>query len=271
MKYTIPYLPILISGLVILIVVHIVTAKTNPIRKLWSSLEGFQAPILTNPQCPTAYKFFNDAVGESFCCKGTVNPFTHACTAKESSELCAFVPGSKDPRNPSRVLPLCSDVITNTHTETQTRECPSSLPHYASVGKCCFSGTDLDGRDCTDFDNKSPKTYCVLAGTPLKTGEQRCDALQRDEAASCPTSLQKTTYTLGRKEVEKYGDGVSGVQIPVCFNPTSSCIPENIISYAQSQGAWTDKNPATWSYACANWTRVNLARDTTGQYDTNYL
>jgi len=270
MKYTIPYLPLLVSGVLILIVFHIVTTKKNPIQELWKTLEGFQAPVVTTPQCPNGYKFFNDSGGESFCCKGTINPYTHACTATGTNDLCAFAPGTPDPRKPGSELSLCSKMIVQLHKANQDALCPASLPHYASKGKCCFSGTDLDGNDCVDYDNKDKGRYCILNGTPA-AGEQLCSALKRDEVAVCPAGLQKTTYALGSKEVAKYGNKVNGLKIPVCFNPASSCIPESAIPYAQGQGAWADKNPATWAYACANWTKVNIDHDTTGKYDTNYL
>lgn len=269
MKGTIPFLPIIISVLVIFIVFHIVTATQSPLQKLLKTLEGFQAPILTTPKCPGGFRFFNDQQGESFCCAGGINVYSHSCMAKGASDLCAFTPKTTDPRKPGRVLPLCSTLIQDQHQTNQDNLCPGSLPHYASIGKCCMSGTDLDGYNCVDHDNASNTRYCILNGTP-KPGEQLCSALQRNEQTSCPTSLEKVTYSLGDKEAAKYGTKVKGVQIPVCFNPTGSCIPENILSYAQGFGAWTDKNPATWSYACANWTKVNINRDTTGQYDTCY-
>lgn len=269
MKGTIPFLPIIISALVVLIVFHIVTSKENPVQKIMKTLEGFQVPVVSSPRCPGGFKFFNDRQGESFCCAGGVNVFSHTCMSKGANDLCAFVPKSKDPRNPERTLPLCASLITQQHQTNQDTLCPAALPHFASIGKCCMYGTDMDGYNCADFDNQDKSRYCILNGTP-KPGEQRCDALQRQEQATCPAALQKVNYTLGQKESQKYGEKVKGLQIPVCFNPTSSCIPENILAYAQGHGAWTDKNPATWSYACANWTKVNINRDTTGNYDTNY-
>jgi hypothetical protein len=266
---TLPYIPILLTALVVLIVFHIVTTK-NPITELLKKIEGFQAPILTTPQCPAEYKFFNDKLGESFCCKGQVNPYTHTCMSNTVSDLCAFKPNVKDPRDATRILPLCSEMISSQHAANETSFCPSAMPNYGTKGKCCMSGTDLDGYDCTDYDNAHPKQYCVVKG-PLKAGEQACDALQRDEQTVCPTGLQKTNYVLGEKEKAKYGERVAGVKIPVCFTPESSCIADKALSYAQQQGAWTDKNPATWKYACTNWEQINLRRDMTGISDTNYV
>lgn len=265
---TFPYISILLTALVVLIVFHIVTTK-NPLAELVKQIEGFQAPILTTPKCPTGYKFFNDKVGESFCCNGTVNPYTHTCTAKGVSDLCAFKPDVKDPRNPSVLLTLCNSMITQQAAAAETNFCPEGLPNYGSVGKCCLSPTDLDGYDCNDFDKAHPNQYCIVKGE-VKPGEQSCSALQRQEQTMCPKSLEKVNYTLGQKEAEKYGTKVKGVKIPVCFTPESSCITENVLSYAKQQGAWTDKNSATWKYACANWEQINVQRDLTGITDTNY-
>jgi hypothetical protein len=257
-----PILPIIVSLLVILVVIHIVTSKQNPIKQLISSIEGFQAPVVTSAQCPTGYKFFNDRDGASFCCNGKVDPFKHTCKPKDSNGLCSFIPTDG--------VPLCSSMIVDQHKTNQDALCPTSLPHYASKGKCCFSGTDLDGYDCVDYDNKNPSLYCVLNGT-LKAGEQQCSVLQLTEKSSCPSGLQKISYTLGEKEAKKYGSVVSGMKIPVCFNPTGSCIPNNAVSYAQSKGAWTDKNPATWAYACTNWEKVNIDRDIVSGLETSYV
>lgn len=268
MKGSLPYLPVLVSVLVILLILHIVLAKKNPVLELLQ-MEGFQAPILTVPTCPGGYKFFNDKDGASFCCKGTVNPYTHTCSAKGTYDMCAFEPDMRDPRNPNTVLSLCSSLFSRIHQENKNNLCPSIYPNYASNGRCCKNGTDLDGKNCIDIDNQNPRNYCIIHGIP-QGDEQRCDALRRDEATTCPKGLQKVSYTLDSIETTKYGSSVKGLRIPICFNPTSSCIPETSLSYAQSQGAWTDKNAATWGYACANWTKKNIERDMTKQFDTSY-
>jgi hypothetical protein len=265
---TFPYISILLTTLVVLIVFHIVTTK-NPISAILKKIEGFQAPVLTTPKCPTGYKFFNDKIGESFCCNGSINAYTHTCTAKGGSDLCAFKPNVQDPRNPSKILPLCNSLIAQQSAAAQSNFCPQSLPNYASIGKCCMSSTDLDGYDCSDYDNARPKQYCIVTGA-VKPNEQSCSALRQDEQTMCPSSLAKVTYTLGQREAEKYGSNVKGVKIPVCFTPESSCIADNVLSYAQQQGAWTDKNSATWKYACANWEKVNIRRDLTGVSDLSY-
>ena len=264
---TFPYIAILLTSLVVLLVFHIVTTK-NPIADLVK--EGFQAPILTTPKCPSGYKFFNDKLGESFCCNGKINPFTHTCEAKGASDICAFKAQAQDPRNPAAKLPYCNDLIATQAATAQNNFCPGSLPNYATVGKCCLSSTDLDGVDCNEFDNAHKKNYCIVKGE-VKVGEQLCSALQRDEATMCPANLVKVDYKLGAKEASKYGNKVAGLKIPVCFTPESSCIADNVLSYAQSQGAWTDKNEATWKYSCVNWDKVNVQRDLTGVSDTNYV
>jgi len=259
-KTAFPYISIFLTALVILLVFHIVTTK-NPLADYIK--EGFQAPVLTTPQCPKGFKFFNDKMGESFCCNGPVNPFTHSCTVTGEKDLCAFKPKVQDPRNPSAVLPLCTNVITTQASTAQKDFCPKALPNYASIGKCCMSSTDLDGVDCSAYDNAHPNQYCVI-----KDGG--CSSIQRVEETKCPAQLATVQYKLGKRETDKYGSKVEGLQIPVCFSPESSCISDNILSYAQEKGAWTDKNTATWKYACTNWDKVNVQRDLTGISDTNY-
>ena len=251
---TFPYIAILLTSLVVLLVFHIVTTK-NPLADLVK--EGFQAPILTTPKCPSGYKFFNDKLGESFCCNGRINPYTHTCEAKGDTDLCAFKAQVKDPRNPSALLPYCNELITTQAVTAQNNFCPTSLPNYATIGKCCLSSTDLDGVNCNDFDTAHKKNYCIVTGA-VAAGEQLCSALQRDEATMCPANLEKVEYTLGQKETTKYGNQVAGLKIPVCFTPESSCIADNVLSYAQEKGAWTDKNVATWKYSCVNWDKVNV-------------
>jgi len=73
-------------------------------------MEGFAAPPIKIPQCPTDYTFFNDSKGDSFCCAGAVNPYTHVCTATEPNELCAFTDEAEDPRGGRIPLPRCADL-----------------------------------------------------------------------------------------------------------------------------------------------------------------
>jgi len=69
-------------GALLLVVVFIVMSKGG-LRSFLGGVEGFSAPpIPESPQCPIGYKFFNDEQGASFCCRGSVNPYTHQCEAK---------------------------------------------------------------------------------------------------------------------------------------------------------------------------------------------
>lgn len=267
--------PILLAGLVLVVVLYIVlrpdsSSITSATKWLSSHIEGFAVALGDTPKCPSGFKFFNDKKGESFCCGGKVNPYTHACEATEASKLCAFKPEMKDPRNPAVQLPLCSSMIART-TQTAVKEnCPGQFMNYASIGKCCLTDSDLDGYDCTSLDRDDTSRYCVTGGRPLKAGEKRCSLLQMEENASCPKPLQKMSYTLGEKEAQKYGPAAKGVAIPFCFGMESSCIPNNVIKSVQPTGVYADKNVDNWKYSCSQWEKVNLRRDTTGSVDSSY-
>jgi len=235
-------------------------------------VEGFSAPILSTPQCPEGYKFFNDRRGESFCCSGTINPYTHTCDAKDSNGICSFKPGVQDPRKttPSG-LAVCSDIIIKSHQESQSAFCPESLPNYVSKGKCCATGADLEGADCIADDNRDTRRYCIAKGVPAP-GEQSCSQMQVSETTTCPTGLAKMPYTLGGRELAKYGGAMAkgSVNIPICFGMESSCIPDKAVDYAKANGAFTDKGD-NWQYTCSNWKKLNIDRDLTGTYDKTYV
>jgi len=61
-------------------------------------IEGFAAAILDTPKCPDRYTFFNDKRGDSFCCAGQVDPYTHTCKGNRSNDLCSMKPNMKDMR-----------------------------------------------------------------------------------------------------------------------------------------------------------------------------
>lgn len=268
--------PILLALLVLVVVLYIVlrpdsSSITSATKWLSSHIEGFAVALGDTPKCPNGFKFFNDKKGESFCCGGSVNPYTHACEATEPSKLCAFKPEMKDPRNPAVELPLCSSMIARTTQTAAKEKCPGKFPNYASIGKCCFTDSDLDGYDCTSIDRSDPNRYCVTAGHPLKAGEKQCGALQMEENAFCPAPLRKIPYTLGESEERKYGPAAQGVTIPVCFGMESSCIPNNVVTTVQSNGVYADKNVNNWKYACSQWEKVHLRRDLTGRMDESYI
>lgn len=267
--------PILLAALVLGVVLYIVlrpdsSSLTTATKWLSSQIEGFAVALGDTPKCPNGFKFFNDKKGESFCCGGKVNPYTHTCEATGAAQLCAFKPEMKDPRKPSSELPLCSSMIAKTTATAAKEKCPAQFMNYASIGKCCLTDSDLDGYDCTSLDRNDPTRYCVTEGRPLKAGEKRCNALQMDERTECPKSLQKMSYTLGAREVQKYGPAAKGVTIPFCFGMESSCIPNNVVKSVQAQGVYADKKVDNWKYACSQWEKVNVRRDLTGTMDGSY-
>lgn len=226
--------------------------------------EGFAVSSDT-PKCPDNYKFFTDARGDSLCCNGSIDAYKHKC----NGGFCAFKRGMKNPALPGGVVPFCADLIAKSNANAVIQQCPSVYKHYANVGKCCFSGTDLDGKDCDPVDNKE-KTYCRVSGT-LAAGEQWCSAMRMFENAKCPEGLYKTSYTLGAKEIAKYGEKAKNRNIPICTGIENTCIPGATLDALQSDGIYKGKAKAAWKYSCDNWETVNIRRDTTGTTDASYL
>lgn len=268
------HLPILTAIAVVLLVIYIVSrTESSPIAHFmqWISthVEGFSSPVLDTPKCPIGYKFFNDAKGDSFCCGGQINPYSHTCLAKGIDSICAFKPNVPNP-NGSGTLPLCSKLIRSNHATSQASNCPESLPNYANVGKCCYNPSDLDGNDCSKSDNADFSKYCKTSG-PLQPGEQQCSALRMSEQAFCPTGLSKIKYTLGQRESAKYGKDATGINIPVCFGMDQTCIPDNVVSELQKYGIYGDKTSESWKYACSGWEKINVQRDLTGNMDSTYV
>lgn len=274
MRKLLLYSPFLLVAIILLIVFYIVMRNdTSPVAKFtqWYSnlTEGFLAPVGDVPKCPTNYRFFNDKRGDSFCCNGRVNPFTHTCESKNYWDLCAFESDVTDPRNPQGKLVSCSLLTTKTYKESSDAHCPGNLPHFGTIGKCCLNDTDLDGYDCTARDNADTKKYCVINNP--KPGEQSCSALRMDEVTTCPSGLAKMPYTMGQKEQSKYGSSAN-MTIPVCFGMEQSCIPNNVITEVQKRGIFSDKtNLDGWKYSCSGYERVNVQRDLTAQMDATYV
>ncbi len=262
------HLPILVAIAILLLVIYIVSrTESSPVAKAtqWVSaqIEGFGMPILSTPKCPTGYKFFNDEKGESFCCAGEINPYSHKCLAKGKNAVCSF--------KPTNNMPLCSALIKNTHSSAENNFCPERLSNYASIGKCCYNHADLDGYNCTKEDNEDMNRYCKITG-PLKPGEQLCSALRMSETAVCPNGLSKMSYTLGQQEINKYGNAAKDVTIPICFSMEQSCIPDTVIAAVQKDGIYGDKKdlPA-WKYSCSGWDKLVVKRDLTGNMDNTYV
>ena len=266
--------PIYAVILVVFIVLYIIaTPGISPIVKFaqWisSHTEGFAAPVET-PKCPYGYKFFNDERGDSFCCNGSINPYSHICSTSTPDGICAFRPNTADPRNPKRVLTLCSALISKSGQTNNDSFCPGRFPNYADLGKCCLTPTDLDGYNCQAEDNKDTDRYCIVKGTP-KSGEQLCSNLRMYEQSTCPTGLQKINYMLGDREIAKYGNSARYTNVPVCFGMDNSCIPDVAIKELQKNGIFKDKSDLnSWKYSCSGYEKVNVRNDMTGTMNNNY-
>lgn len=263
----------LIAALAILVVVAIVKSSgstwiSSGASKLSEMLEGFGTPNVTL-KCPQGYKFFNDAAGASFCCKGEVNPYTHTCAATSADGICAFAPGTPDPRG-GATLPLCGAVIDTANAEARESFCPPRLQNYATSGKCCASSTSVDGTDCSPLDLADKNMYCVISGAP-KAGEKLCANLKMEALGTCPTGLRKVGYELGERERARYGVETDGVVMPVCLGVDAVCIPDEAITELNKKGIFGDKNIATWKYSCSGYNTAVVRRDTTVAMDNTYV
>ena len=54
--------------------------------------------VSSGPKCPDNFTFFTDKEGDSFCCKGIVDHYTHTCKAVGADAMCSMRPNVKDPR-----------------------------------------------------------------------------------------------------------------------------------------------------------------------------
>lgn len=214
--------------------------------------EGFADKIVATPKCPAGARFFNDKKGDSFCCRGGLNPFTHTCSGTGENDICAHKGGVPDPRNPGRILVECAALIEREHRQDQSTFCPKALPHYGSVGKCCMSGTDMDNADCIAYDNKDPKRYCKIRG-PFASGEQLCSDVILAETTKCPTGLEQILFTPA---------GQNARRLPACFSVQRNCVPTNVIQQAKTDGIGGLKDvPANWEYSCDQYEKVYVRRD----------
>jgi hypothetical protein len=242
--------------IVIVIAVVILILYETMVRR---STEGFAAG--QTPQCPTGYKFFVDARGESMCCAGgEIDRYKHVCTNSSPLGKCSL----KKDKNSI----WCGDLIAKKAAEASTNLCPKSMPHYATIGKCCATATDLDGYDCSDADKSQASSFCSASGS----GSGSCAQRKMEEGAFCPQGMAKIPYTMGPKETAKYGAAASGKTIPVCFSMEGTCIPDNVIREVQKDGIYREKTDmASWLYACTGWDRVKNKRDLTGKIDSSYI
>jgi hypothetical protein len=256
-------LSVLLGGLVLL-------ALLGFFRKT----EGFASTIL---QCPAGYRFMNGANGDSFCCRGTIDTYTHKCVSHKTPEdnnLCAFA-RTADPMDSKQLLPLCSSLIETIATTGAANNCPAALPHFVTNGmgvdKCCRTASD-NLIDCSAADLKDKEGgYCIAKGA-VEKGEKSCDELRMLEGAECPNGagFAKIMYPLGTREESAYGEKAKGRKVPVCTRVNDTCIPDAAITYLQGKGVFTDKNVNTWKWACGVWDRVVKRGDQTVQMVSTY-
>jgi len=83
-------LPIVFGILLVIGVLLFVILRDHP------SIEGFA--ILNTPKCPENFTFFNDRRGDSFCCQGEVDRYSHTCKARGEKQMCSMKPDMIDPR-----------------------------------------------------------------------------------------------------------------------------------------------------------------------------
>ena len=234
--------------------------------------EGFISPP-TTAQCPPGYKFFNDAKGESFCCSGKLDPYKHTCMSNstmDSGDICAFKPGMPHPQFPKSILTLCSKLVVRSTESNSESFCPGSLKYYASDGKCCLSGADINGKDCDASDLSDPERYCLTRGSPTKKGEQSCNGLKLFQDVQCPTNLSKVMYNISKSDTDAMPQGTrhtSGAQIPICAGiQQGSCIPDNVLDAHKSANDYFAKSSTGTDsifnkYKCSDWDRINNKRD----------
>lgn len=241
--------------------------------------EGFQ-DAKDIMRCPPGYTFFNGPSGDSMCCKGTVNPYTHQCEGAETARnsMCALSASVADPRRTFKgeMLPDCRNVIAQQVSEGAASFCPPSLPHFAKESeteeKCCKNPVVIAGETgfaCGSADKASTANYCIAKGTPNinpADGKQErlCSEATMLETATCPKDItgkrvfQNVNYVMGDREAARYDIAdLKGLTLPTCFRLNEVCIPETAITYAKSRGAFTEYDPATWEYSCAVWSRKN--------------
>lgn len=238
--------------------------------------EGFEGSntakyVSTLPKCPPGYTFFNGPKGDSFCCRGEVNTYTHTCLAHqipEDNNMCSFTK-AEDPLNSTRKLPLCSALVEKTAAAGSSENCPASLPNYVSDGmgseKCCKTASE-NPYDCVDADLADENRHCIVAG-PNKD-KNPCDKARLLESAECPkdAGFVKFQYPLGTRE----GPAAAGLVMPVCSRVNETCIPDSAIAYMKTKGVFKDKDIAKWNWSCSTWEKVYKNLDGTVKPDMKY-
>jgi hypothetical protein len=270
--------PLVAVGLfaLVLLICYLVATQSKSVlvsttQSVADFFEGFQQQQTSTTKCPgivldaygnvvsPAYTFFTNATGESMCCAGTVDKLKHTCKPAANAAnslgagMCAFRPGVPHPTLPGQTLPLCGAVADGVNAANGTNICPPSLPKYAASQtqkSCCKTGTNLDGTECIQRDLEQ-RNFCRV--TPTQ-GEPNCAAMKSLETAVCPPNLQKSSYTMGAKEIAAYS-AAKGKTAPLCFGVEGSCFPDGTVADLKSQGIFTREpgDPTKWKYACSGY------------------
>jgi hypothetical protein len=253
------YMPFVVALAVLCVLIFIIRARESPIAMMtqWvsSRVEGFAMPVFTSPRCPPGYSFFTDKTGESYCCKGSVNPYSHAC----SGAMCAMKPGAVDPRT-KKPLPYCGDIMKQMWSAAES-QCPKAFPHYALNNKCCASGAVQDGAMCSP-ENVNDGAFCALNDSV--TGEKLCSTERLKENVKCPAGLKAVVTPLSSDETKKYPAG-RGKSVIRCMDSFSSCFADESIKQLQGSGVFTDQVDSVKlnNAACSKWDRRNVKNDKT--------
>jgi hypothetical protein len=271
--------PLVVLLLVVAACAFVVQQQTSPLVSVtqWMGglFEGFNSPI-KSPTCPSGYTFYTDPVGESLCCRGTINPFTHTCSVSATAPtaadpyggVCAFRPGV--PSSSGTPLPLCATVADAMQTSNNTEKCPPSLPNYVAVTpsgtttlleSCCKTGPNAEGTDCTPTDITA-KTFCRINPTATFQGT-KCELVKlSDQSGGCPAGLQKATYTMGPTEINKNA-ALAGVSVPACMGMERSCFPDNVAQHFRDKSLFSTipSDPTKWVYSCSGYNKYYVAND----------
>jgi hypothetical protein len=236
--------------------------------------EGFRSSIVPVPNiCQPGYTFFTDKLGVSMCCRGAVDPYKNTCkTAGALEDLCAFTDNVPDPRDPKRMLSLCSNLYTTAYKQSARAFCTKDFPHFASDGlgndMCCKSLPVSNGSRCTQNDLSDKRKFCVVRGHRNLAG-RRCKEVKMFEESNCPPDMKKTTMQVGERERNKY-TLTKTTAFPVCMNMTDTCISDPVLNHLKADSLFTKKNNETWKYSCSAYKRRNIDRDQTFTMDVSY-
>ena len=272
--------PLVVFLLVIAACAFVIRQQTSPLVSVtqWMGglFEGFSSPT-KSPICPSGYTFYTDSVGESLCCKGTINPFTHTCSVSSTTPdsyggICAFRPGVSSPLSPGTSLPLCATVTDAIQLSNNNTKCPPSLPNYVATTplnsttfqeSCCKTGPNTNGTDCSPSDITA-KTFCRINPTSTFTGTNCTLVKLADESGPCPVGLQASTYTMGTTEISKNSE-LLGVSVPACMGIQHSCFPDNVARHFKTNNLFTKipTDPTKWVYSCSGYKKYYVDNDPT--------